>query len=194
MSLPLDLRLALSPLETYRDLVDEPVRGTWLRALERPALLAVIIGTAVTMSSARRVPLGLVVMGIVCWSFVPIVQWLIGVAVIGPVRSRRLSVPRSLELLFLAHLPWTLWTLVMLGLDTFTTLDIVLAAQVLSLLIPAVWTSIILLAFCRTALGCTPDRSRIVTAAHQTMTWTAFFAYVLLVSGLWQRLLRLVGA
>jgi hypothetical protein len=194
MPLPIDLRVALSPLETYRALVNEPVRGTWLRALERPALVAVLIGTAVTMSSARRVPLGLVVMGIVCWSFVPIVQWLIGLALVGPARSRPLSVPRSLELLFLAHLPWSLWTMVMLGVDTFTTLNIMLAVQVLSLLIPAVWTTIILLAFCRTALGCTPGRARMMTAVHQAMTWTAFFAYVLLVSGLWPRLLRLVGA
>ena len=65
MRLPLDLRLALSPLETYRQLIAEPVRGTWLRAFERAALVAVIIGTAVTMSSARRVPLGLVLTGIV---------------------------------------------------------------------------------------------------------------------------------
>ena len=54
------------------------MRGTWLRALERPALLAVIIGTAVTISSAGRVPAGLVLVAIVCWSFVPLVQWLIG--------------------------------------------------------------------------------------------------------------------
>jgi hypothetical protein len=194
VSLPPDLRVALAPLDTYRELVDEPVRGTWLRALERPALLAVIIGTAVTLSSARRVPLGLVVMGVVCWSFVPIIQWLIGLAIAGPVRSRSMSVPRSLELLFLAHLPWSLWTLIMLGLETFTTLNIALAVQVLSLLIPVVWTTFILLAFCRTALGCTPGRARMLTVAHQAMTWTAFFVYVSLVSGLVPRLLRLVGA
>jgi hypothetical protein len=192
--LPLDVRLALSPLETYRELVVAPVRGTWLRALERPALVAAIIGTAVTMASARRVPLGLVVMGIVCWSFVPIAQWLIGVAVIGPVRGRPLSVPRSLELLFLAHLPWSLWTLVMLGLDTFTPIPMPAAVQALSLLIPAVWTTVILSAFCRTVLGCTPARARMVTTVHQAMTWTTFFVYVFLVSGLWPRLVALVGA
>ena len=67
MRLPIDLRVALFPFDTYRELVAEPVRGSWRRALERLALVAVIVGTAVTMSSARRVPLGLVAMGIVCW-------------------------------------------------------------------------------------------------------------------------------
>lgn len=194
MPLPLDLRLALSPFRTYRDLVAEPVRGTWLRALERPALIAVIIGTAVTMSTARRVPLGLVLMGIVCWSFVPVVQSLIGLAVVGRARGRAMSVPRCLELLFVGHLPWSLWTLVMVGLYTFTRVPIGMLVQVLSLLVPAVWTTFILLAFCRTALGCTPARARLVTAAHQAMTWTAFFTYAVVTSGIWARLLALVGA
>jgi hypothetical protein len=192
--LPRDLRLALAPLDTYRQLIAEPVRGTWLRALEGPLLVAVIIGTAVTMSSARRVPLGLVLMGIVCWSFVPIMQWLVAAVVIGGGRGRRLSRPRCFELLFLAQLPWSLWTLVMLGLYTFTTVPLGLTVQVLSLLVPAVWTTRIVFAFCRTALGCTPARARLLTAAHQAMTWTLFFGYVFLVSGFWSRILSAVGA
>jgi hypothetical protein len=192
--LPPDLRLALSPTETYRQLIAEPVRGTWLRALERPALVAVIIGTAVTLSSARRVPLGLVLVGIVCWAFVPLVQWLIGLVVIGRARNRPMSVPRCLELLFAAHLPWSLWTLVIVGLFTFTPVPMALTAQVISLLVPAAWTTIMVSAFCRTALGCTPTRARMLTAAHQAMTWTAFFAYVFFVSGFWPRILAFVGA
>jgi len=192
--LPVDLRVTLSPVSTYRQLMAEPVRGTWLRALERPALVAVIIGTAATVSSARRAPLGLVLMGIVCWSFVLVLQWLIGLTVIGRARGRPMSVPRCVELLFLGHLPWTLWTLVMVGLYMFTPFAIGLAAQVLSLVIPAVWTTVIVWAFCRTALGCTPARARVLTVAHQAMTWTAFSIYVLLMSGIWARLLALVGA
>jgi len=69
---PRDLRLALSPTKTYRELIAEPERGTWLRALERLAFVAILIGTAVTLASARRLPPGLVLMGILCWSFVPI--------------------------------------------------------------------------------------------------------------------------
>ena len=194
MRLPPDLRLALSPTETYRQLIAEPVRGTWLRALERPALVAVIIGTAVTLSSARRVPLDLVLMGIVCWAFVPLVQCLIGLVVIGRARGRPMSVPRCVELLFAGHLPWSLWMLVTIGIDTFTPVPIPLVIQVLSLLVPAVWTTIILSAFCRIVLGCTPARAHLLIVAHQAMTWTAFFGYVVLVSGLWPRVLAFIGA
>ena len=194
MSLPLDLRLALSPTESYRQLIAEPVRGTWLRALERIAFVALLIGTAVTLSSARRLPPGLVLMGIVCWSFVPITQWLIGLVVIGRAPDRPLGVPRCLELLFAGHLPWSLWMLVFIGFDTFTPVPIPLVIQVLSLLVPAVWTTIILSAFCRIVLGCTPARAHLLIVAHQAMTWTAFFGYVVLVSGLWPRVLAFIGA
>jgi hypothetical protein len=191
--LPLDLRLALAPTDTYRQLIATPVRGSWLRALERPALVGVIIGTAVTMSSARGVPFALVVMGILGWSFVPLIQLLIGTIVIGRARGRPMSVPRRLELLFIGHLPWSLWTLVMIGL-TFTPVQVGLTVEVLSLLVPGAWTTMIVFAFCRTALGCPPRRARVLTAAHQAMTWVTFIAYVLLVSGLWSRTLALVGA
>jgi hypothetical protein len=192
--LPLDLRLALAPLNTYRQLLAEPVRGTWLRALERPALVAMIIGTAVTVSSARVVPLGLVLMGIVCWSFVLVVQWLIGVIVVSRARGRPMSMPRCMELLFIGQLPWTLWVLAMTGLSTFTQVPQPLVAQVLGLLVPGVWTAFIVSAFCQTALGCSKSRARWLTALHQTMTWDVFFTYVFLVSGFLVRILALVGA
>jgi hypothetical protein len=191
---PRDLRLALSPTKTYRELIAEPERGTWLRALERLAFVAILIGTAVTLASARRLPPGLVLMGILCWSFVPITQWLIGLVVIGRAPGRPLSVPRCLELLFAGHLPWSLWMLVFIGFDTFTPVPIPLVIQVLSLLVPAVWTTIILSAFCRIVLGCTPARAHLLIVAHQAMTWTAFFGYVVLVSGLWPRVLAFIGA
>jgi len=191
---PPDLRLALSPTKTYCELIAEPERGTWLRALERIAFVAILIGTAVTLASARRLPPGLVLMGILCWSFVPITQWLIGLVVIGRAPGRPLSVPRCLELLFAGHLPWSLWMLVFIGFDTFTPVPIPLVIQVLSLLVPAVWTTIILSAFCRIVLGCTPARAHLLIVAHQAMTWTAFFGYVVLVSGLWPRVLAFIGA
>lgn len=191
---PLDLRLALAPIDTYRQLITEPVRGTWLRALERPALVALIIGITVTISSARRVSLGLVIMGVLLWSFVPIIQWLVGTFVIGRVRGRPMSMPRCLELLFIGHLPWSLWALTMAGLETFTVLPVGRAVEVLSLSVPAVWTAMIVFAFCRTVLDCTPARARLLTVAHQAITGAIFFTYVVLFSGFWARFLALIGA
>lgn len=194
MPLPLDVRLALAPLDTYRELTAGPAHTSWLHALERPALVAMIVGTSITLSSAGRVPLGLVLMGVLCWAFVPVLQLLVGAIISGIAGSRRISLVRSIELLFMAQLPWSLWVLVMTGLTAFTRVHQPLAAQVLSLLVPGVWTTRIVFIFCRTALGCAPGRARLLTAAHQAMTWIIFFTYVFLVSGFWARILALVGA
>jgi hypothetical protein len=188
-SLPPDLRVALAPLDTYRHLMARPVEGSWMRALERPALVAMIIGTTVTLSSARRVPLDLVLIGILCWSFVPAIQLLIAAIVIRSTRSRRVPVARALELLFIGHLPWSLWVLFMTGLDTFTRVTLGLAVEVGSLLIPGIWTAVIVSAFCQAVLGCTPRQAHWLTGVHQVLTWTVFFTYVILVSGFWARVL-----
>jgi hypothetical protein len=191
---PIDLRVALAPLDTYTELTREPAGSGWLRALERPVLVAVIVGTAVTLSSAERVPIGLVSMGILCWSFVPALQLLVGAIVSAMATARPITMARSIELLFMAQLPWSLWVLVMTGLTTFTPIPLPQTVQVLSLLVPGVWTTRIVYAFCRTALGCAPGRARLLAAAHQAMTWVVFFTYVFLVSGIRGRILALVGA
>ena len=193
MPLPLDVRVALAPREAYGELMREPAAGSWRRALERPALLAVIVGTAVTLLSADRVPIGLVAMGILTWSFVPMLQLLVGAIVSGIAPARSISMARSIELLFMAHLPWSLWVLVITGVPAFTSVPLPQTVQVLSLLIPGAWTSLIVLAFCRAVLGCTTRGARWLTTVHQSMTWTLFFGYVFLVSGVWARTLALVG-
>lgn len=194
MRLPLDVRVALFPFETYRELVAEPVRGSWRRALERPALVAVIVGTAVTMSSAGRVPLGLVVMGIVCWSFVPLIQWVIGMLVISRATGRPVSMPRCLELLFLSHLPWSLWIIARTGVSAFTPFFIGRAVEVASLAVPGIWTTVIVFAFCRAVLGCADTRAHVLTVTHQMLTWATVFVYAFFATGVWARVLALVGA
>jgi hypothetical protein len=191
--LPIDLRVALAPRETYGELMREPADAGWRRALERPALVAVIVGTALTLSSADRVPIGLVAMAILTWSFVPMLQLLVGAIVSGIAPARSISMARASELLFMAHLPWSLWVLVMTGLPAFTNVPLPQSVQVVSLLIPGVWTSMIVLAFCRAVLSCTTRGARWLTGLHQTMIWVLFFGYVFLVSGVWARTLALVG-
>jgi hypothetical protein len=193
VSLPVDLRLALSPLDTYRELVGETVPASWSRALERPVMVAVIIGTAVTMCSAERAPAGLLLMGVACWSFVPVLQLLIGMIVIAIARPRSMRMARAIELLFVAQLPWSLWVLAMTGAYRFLEVNPGLVIQVSGLAVPALWTLGILWAFCRTVLDCSPRRALIMLVVHQALTWTVFFGYVTLVSGVWPRLLAAIG-
>jgi hypothetical protein len=195
MPLPPDLRVALSPLATYRELTTAPADDSnWLRALERPVLVAVIVGTAVTLASAERVPFAVVAVGILSWSFVPALQLMVGAVVSGIAPARSITMARAIELLFMAQLPWSLWVLAMTGLNAFTSVPQPLAVQVSGLLVPGIWTAFIVSAFCQTALGCSKRRARWLTAFHQTTIWVLFFAFVFLVSGFWSRILAAVGA
>ena len=80
----------------------------------------------------------------------------------------------------------------MTGMTVFTEIPQLLAAQILSLLIPGVWTFVIVSAFCRIGLNCTTRHARRLTLVHQALTFTLFFAYVLLVSGVLVRILAVV--
>jgi hypothetical protein len=191
--LPTDLRLALAPADTYRELLTEPVESSWLRALERPLMVAVIIGMAVTMCSAERVPLGLMLMGALCWSFVPAVQLLVGAILIALAPRRTMPMARAVELLFVAQLPWSLWVLTMTGAYRFLSASPGLLVQMLSLIIPAVWTAKIIWAFCRTVLGCSTVRALALILVHQTLTWVIFFTYVIFTSGFLVRVLAVIG-
>ncbi len=193
MPLPLDLRLALAPRETYRQLVAEREPGSWLRTIERLTLVAVIVGLCITLSSARTVPLDLVLTGLLIWSFVPVLQLLAAIALTSMPRTRTVSLARALELLFIGHLPWSLWLLLVSGVEGFASDAVPQSVELLSLVIPGVWTALIVSAFCRTVLGCTPRVARLLTAGHQAATWMLVFTYVLLTSGVWPRIVALVG-
>src|SRR5262245_19305327 len=147
MSLPLDLRLALAPYETYRQLVAEREPGSWLRTIERLALVALIVGLCVTLSSARTVPLDLVLTGLLIWSFVPVLQLLAAIALTAMSPTRTVGLARALELLFIGHLPWSLWVLMVSGIEGFAP-DSPQWVELISLVIPGVWTALIVFAFC----------------------------------------------
>ena len=102
-----DVHVALSPDLTYRTLAaaDERV-GPW-RMLRRPLVIALVIGTAVPIMAVQRVTLGLVAASTVSFSFVVAIQLLVGAAVIASASSRRVGMPRALDLWFAGHVPYS---------------------------------------------------------------------------------------
>src|SRR2546422_2408341 len=55
-----EVRLALAPASTYRELTARKAPGSWLVAFKRPAFTALLIGALVAIASTGRVTLGLV--------------------------------------------------------------------------------------------------------------------------------------
>jgi hypothetical protein len=60
---------------------------------------------------------------------------------------------------------------------------------VVSAIVPAAWTALIVAAFCRTVLGATPSGARWRAAAHQVGIWACALSFVAWSAGGWFRLL-----
>lgn len=76
--------------------------------LRRPLLLALILGSTVSLMTSGRLTARLMVSGVVTWSFVPLLQMASLVIVIFG--SRRLRpLPEWVDLFFIGQGPWLCW-------------------------------------------------------------------------------------
>lgn len=153
------------------------------------SLIALVIGTSVTVSATERVTASLVVFGIAGWSFVPLLQLLTGLLLV-----RGSALPR-MELLiryFQLHRPWSLWILAVHAV--LLLIPIARHFQqwvVMTLLLPMLWTMGLLLRFCRDELQLEGWRAVRRVALHQSVTYAAVFVYVFVAVALWPRILGL---
>jgi predicted nucleic acid-binding protein len=187
-----DLRVALTPRSAYTTLAAEHAGGP-LAALGRPALVALILGTAIAVSSTHRVTLKLVASTTICWTFVVVVQLLAATVLIASARRRRVGMLRALELFFISHAPWSLWILAFaVRAALWRSGGGMTDPFLLTALVPLVWTGVIVSAFCREVLGISGRAATLRTLWHQGLIWTIAFIYVVVVVQAWPRFLNLV--
>ena len=181
----------LHPASEYARLMSAPDDGTWLRALRMPALLAVMLGLLNATAAAGHVSASLVASEIVAWSFIPILQVLTGAGLIGSAGARRVTFPRAVELLFAAHLPWSLW---LVAVTLFQTVrpdpSIVIGTGV----VPMAATVVLLLAYGREVLCLRGREARVRVLAHQAATVLLIVAYIELSTRLSVRIIGALGA
>jgi hypothetical protein len=162
---------------------------TWWRALERPAVVLLLIGTVLPIAATGRVTAGLVVTAMISWAFAVAVQFAAALIIAASVPTRRVSVPAAVHFLFAGHLPWSLWLLcfsMWAASDvTFIPGDVAVA---ISAIVPVAWTMVIVAAFCRTVLGTTRRGAGVRAVAHQAMIWSIALTYVAWAAGGWFRL------
>jgi hypothetical protein len=185
-----ELRVLAAPFARYREAVSgaSPDSSSLVpRAAVAAAFTAFVIGTCTAITATGRVSWRLALSGAICWSFVPILQLLTAAAVL----PSRAVVPRrrALELFFLGHAAWSLWLLAAAAslVAGVARTDVVLVTGV----VPAVWTSVVVYAFCREVLGLTARRAAARTLAHQTLTCLLIVLYVAWAVQLWPRVLSL---
>jgi hypothetical protein len=183
-----DVAIALAPSRTYARLVEHLEPISWWRALERPALVLLVIGVASAISSTRRVTATLVTSTMLLWTFVIAVQMVAGLGLVLSSRTHRVSTPSAIDLLFAGHLPWSLWVCLAGGwyaADWPFALVVVGCAAVGAL----IWTLRIVSTFITIVLGASHRERWVRLLAHQAFTWFAAVAFIAATSGGWWRLL-----
>ena len=140
------------------------------------ALVALVIGAAVSAAATERVTLSLVLTSALAWAFVPVIQlvtgcWLVRTAAAG----RRVA---ALEQYFATHRAWSLFILgfhvLMLGWAPARGYALFLLPLIT---IPVVMTVRALTRLCREVLGMSAGRARRAVAIHQGMTYSIFVTY-----------------
>ncbi|MGH9312466.1 MAG: hypothetical protein ACRD1S_04630, partial [Vicinamibacterales bacterium] len=135
-----ELLVMAAPPRAYRRLAPGH-RASLIGALKRPALVAIILGTAISIYATRRVTLGLALSTILCWSFAAAVQAIAAAALVASSKRRGVSIPAGLDLLFMGHGPWSLWLLAVAAWAVWfprpPMMDVLVVATAV---VPAVWT------------------------------------------------------
>lgn len=162
-----DLRVAFRPEQTYRELVSQASPPAW-HALGRILLVLLVIAVGVTVAAVHRLTASLVLTTAVVWSPIVAIQVAIGAAIIGTVSQRRVGFVRALDLWFAGQLPYSLWILalpVVAMIPAATPHELIAA----SIVVPLVWTTLIVTAFCRVVLDLPPTAARRHAAFHLAM-------------------------
>jgi hypothetical protein len=179
-----EVRVMMEPLAAYRRLAAEPPppAPTLRLLLRRPALAALVIGGAIALTATGGATARALATTTICWSFVPGLQLIVAAALIALCRCPGLRLPSALDLFFVGQGPWLLWVLGVAasallafrsGGHAVPHLRVVLALA----LIPAVWTWIILVAFCQAVLGLSRRRALGWTFLYQAAIWGIAYLY-----------------
>ena len=175
------------PAATYRRLAENyPPLGA-AHALRRPAFVTLVTGCAIAIAGTGRVTAPLVTSLTLSWCWTVLWQ-LLAAAVIVRSAPVPLTLAQRIDLLFAGHAPWSLWLLTMAAWSRLFPQFTDLYAILVTVVVPAAWTTLIVHGFCSGALGL-PQRGAIRrTIAHQALIWGLAFFYVAWAVALWPRL------
>ena len=153
--------------------------------LARMALVALVIGTSVTVAATERLTLSMVISGSLGWAFVPLLQLLTGLLLVRGVPGGRM---RQLERYFATHWPWSIWII------AFNAAILLLPGHLTGLwltataVVPLLWTVWLLMEFCRQDLALDSPIARRRVLLHQAVTYGLVVGYVSVAVALWPRL------
>jgi hypothetical protein len=188
------LRVAFWPHETYAGLTARPGPGSYLSAAAVPLLTALVIGVTTSVTLTGVASLSAIASGAACWSFVPVIQLANGLQLCRRSPGLRVDRVKAIELLFLAHVPWSIW-LIAIALVLLWQPGAAIGeyATLLTGLVPFIWTAVLVWSFCRTVLGSATGDAVRRTLIHGCVTVAIMFIYIALAVALWPRILQAVS-
>ena len=185
------LSVALWPGQTYAALVRQDRGGSLRRAAAVPLLTALVIGTSTSIALTGVASLLSIASAAACWSFVPAIQIANGLLLCRRPPDRRLDRMKAIELLFLAHVTWSVWLIaVPLALLWSPAASANVYPMLLTGVVPFIWTAVLVVSFCRTVLGCTARQAAWRTLIYLGVTLTVIFFYIAWAVALWPRILQ----
>jgi hypothetical protein len=170
-----DFGVLIAPGKTYHQLATDQTTTGWAAVLQRMAVGALVLGTVISLVSTGTATLQTVVSAGSYWLIVPLIQLALAYLLVVTASQRRVSIARGVELMWIGHLPWTLWLLavsVLLALNADLTLVMATTA-----LVASAWRGVIVCALCRVVLGFPPRNAVMRAVLHQAAVLVIILLY-----------------
>lgn len=169
----------VAPRRAFEYLASQPhPGGVWI-AVRRPLLVAVALGSMVSMLASGALTARIVLSATTYWTFVPIAEALALLVVAGR-RLERGSRSAAIDTFFAGHGPWTLFMIAVTGVLTFVSpalwWTLLTGALIVGMAIVMLWSASIDFWFFRTALSASRAGAIRDVLVHRLLTWTAVFA------------------
>ena len=189
-----ELEILRSPQRAFARFAAHAPPLSPIEACYRPAVVLITIATAVSISATSHVSVGVIASLMACWSLVLALQLGAAFVVIPASARRTFGTARMIDLFFTGHAPWSLWLLAFaLWAATSPPPARDVRWPLASIVVPMVWTSVIVFAFFRAALAMPHRRALARTIAHQALTLGIGFGTFGLAVAIWPRILGMFG-
>ena len=160
-----DFGVLTAPGKTYHQLATDQATHGWAAVVQRCAAGVLVLATVISLATTGTATLQTVASAASYWVMVPLIQLALALLLVITAPQRRVSTARGVELMWVGHLPWTLW---LLGVAILLTLHAgITLVMAVTALVASVWRGVIVCALCREALGSSPRSAVIRAVLHQ---------------------------
>jgi hypothetical protein len=176
-----ELRLLFRPEDGYRELTDRTAPSP-RHGLRRPLVFLLTLASMISLLTAGRLTLPLLLEACVAWSFVPALHVAVAAGSARMLAGGRRRTAETIDLYFMGFGPWSLWMLALSGAALFVPTDQALWTITQFWLLGSaatafVWSAWINLGFFRGVLGLTLPGAVLAVVCVRAWVWGFAVAY-----------------